>query len=181
LKQQQNKTTKQNMKTVKHDGPGRPKYQPKLPRGKFTMNELCQENGVSLKTGKGSNCSKLTLVKFVARELSNRRSGLVVKVKDETSEPNSRKGLGRKPFLFMRRPNALKAAAKSNVSVSLNTTDAYEAQKEALGIAGTPTAPVTPAAPAPTPEPAPVAEVTAPVAETAPVAAPVTDAAPVTA
>jgi hypothetical protein len=173
------------MKTVKHDGPGRPKYQPKLPRGKFTMNELCQENGVSLKTGKGSNCSKLTLVKFVARELSNRRSGLVVKVKDETSEPNSRKGLGRKPFLFMRRPNALKAAAKSNVSVSLNTTDAYEAQKAALGINGTPAADVTaPVAPvAPTPEPtAPVAEVTAPVAETAPVvAAPVTDAAPVTA
>jgi hypothetical protein len=180
LKQQQTNNKQANMKTVKHDGPGRPKYQPKLPRGKFTMNELCQENGVSLKTGKGKNCSKLTLVKFVARELSNRRSGLVIKVKDETSEPNSRKGLGRKPFLFMRRPNALKAAAKSDVSVNLNTTAEYEATKAALGISGTPT-PATPEAPVASP--APVAEVTAPVAETTPVAETVatTETAPVTA
>lgn len=161
---------KQNMKTKvtkSYDHPGRPAYIPVIPRGRFTMNDLCEENGVSLKTGKGKNCSRLTLVKWVAKQLGNKRSGLIVKVKDETSEPNSRKGLGRKAFLYIRRTQAsnLKTAAKSNVSVKMTTTADYEATKAALLGTNVPAVAVT------TPEtPAPVAP--APVTETAAVAAP---------
>jgi hypothetical protein len=162
--------------TKSYDHPGRPAYIPVVPRGRFTMNDLCEANGVNLKSGKGKNCSRLTLVKWVAKQLGNKRSGLIVKVKDETSEPNSKKGLGRKAFLYIRRAtNGLKTAAKSNVSVKMGTTADYEATKAAL--LGTPVTAVTVA---PTPAPAPAAE---PVTETAPVApaAPTAETATVTA
>lgn len=162
------------MKT-KQSSPGRPAYKPVLPNRKFTMTDLCEANGVSLKTGKGKNCSKLTLVKFIAKQLGNKRSGLIIKVKDETREPNSTVGLGRKAFVYIRRPGTkvatpaaksnLKTAAKSKVSVKLapaSTTSDYEATKAAL-LAPTPT-PVIAEAPAVVTEPAPVA----PVAETSP-------------
>lgn len=154
--------------------PGRPAYVPVLPKGKFTMTDLCEANGVSLKTGKGKNCSKLTLVKFIAKQLGNKRSGLIVKVKDETREPNSTHGLGRKAFVYSKRsgikaatPAAksnLKTAVKSKVSVKLAPAPAksYEETKAAL-LAPTPPAP----APADVAE-APAAAPVAPVAETTP-------------
>jgi hypothetical protein len=153
--------------TKSYDHPGRPAYIPVIPRGRFTMNDLCEENGVNLKSGKGKNCSRLTLVKWVAKQLGNKRSGLIVKVKDETSEPNSKKGLGRKAFLYIRRvvaKDGLKTAAKSNVSVKMTpTTESYEATKAAL--LGTPAPAVTVAAPTPAAEP--VTEPVSPTAETA--------------
>jgi hypothetical protein len=170
--------------TKSYDHPGRPAYIPVIPRGRFTMNDLCEANGVSLKTGKGKNCSRLTLVKWVAKQLGNKRSGLIVKVKDETSEPNSRKGLGRKAFLYIRRvvKDGLKTAAKSTVTVKMNTTADYEKTKAEL--LGTNVPAVAVSTPAPEPTPAPVAPVTAPTPEpvaevaapapTAEVAAPVT-------
>lgn len=129
-KQQQTKTNNMKTKVTKsYDHPGRPAYIPAVPRSRFTMNDLCEANGVNLKSGKGKNCSRLTLVKWVAKQLDNKRSGLIVKVKDETSEPNSKKGLGRKAFLYIRRvaKDGLKTAAKSNVSVKMNPTADYEA------------------------------------------------------
>lgn len=152
-------------KVTKYDHPGRPAYLPVIPRGRFTMNDLCATNGVNINTGKGKKCSRLTLVKWVAKQLGNKRSGLIVKVKDETSEPNSSKGLGRRAFLYIRRPqkNSLKTASKSNVSVKMNTTEDYEKTKAALltpepVVAETPTPePVTP-----TPVAAPTPEIAAP-------------------
>lgn len=181
----QNNNKVKNMKrNIKRNGPGRPAYTPVIPKGKFTMNDLCEANGVSLKTGKGKLCSKLTLVKWLAKQLANRRSGLVTKT-DATAEPNSKDGLGRKSFVYIRRPGmsakTLKTATKSTVSVKLapQTTADYEATKAAL-LAPSP-APVTPTEPvtapvaevAPAAEPAPAAapEVTAPVAATDPVTA----------
>lgn len=189
-------------KNIKHDGPGRPAYKPKFPaKLKFTMTDFCVRNEVNPETGKGPNCSKLTLVKYLDAQLKNRRSGLICKVKDETAAPASESGLGRRSFLYYlrsraseivekatakstkpaRKSSGLKTAAKSPVSVPLTSTADYEAQKKALGIDSTPTVSV-PMAPAPAPTPAPVAE-TAPVA-TAPEVVPATtptEAAPVTA
>lgn len=151
---------KTNAKTApQYDHPGRPAYKPTIPRGRFTMNDLCDENGVNLKTGKGRNCSRLTLVKWVAKQLGNKRSGLIVKVKGETHEPNSKVGLGRKAFVYLRRAGAkdgLKTSSKSNVSVKMTSTADYEKTKAAL--LGTPVPAVKIASP--------VAE---PVADTAPV------------
>jgi hypothetical protein len=185
-----NENSKNNMKTKvtkSYDHPGRPAYIPVIPRGRFTMNDLCEENGVSLKTGKGKLCSRLTLVKWVAKQLGNKRSGLIVKVKDETSEPNSRKGLGRKAFLYIRRTmkDGLKTAAKSNVAVKMNTTADYEKVKADLLGTSVPAVTVTPETPAPV-APAPVTETATvaapePVGATAPVAPEVPAAAPVTA
>ncbi len=167
------KNTKTN---TKRSGPGRPSYVPKLPRGKFTMTDLCEANEVNLKTGKGPKCSKLTLVKFLAKELANKRTGLVTKVKGETRKPQGDAGLGRKAFLYIRRDapvkNNLATAAKSPVSVKVapGTTD-YEAQKAALGLGNPEPVTITQAPAEPTPAPV-VAESPAPaqpeVTETAP-------------
>jgi hypothetical protein len=126
-------------------------------------------------------------VKWVAKQLGNKRSGLIVKVKDETSEPNSRKGLGRKAFLYIRRTmkDGLKTAAKSNVAVKMNTTADYEKVKADLLGTSVPAVTVTPETPAPV-APAPVTETATvaapePVGATAPVAPEVPAAAPVTA
>ena len=48
--------------TASKKSPGRPKYVPVIPKSKFTMSDFCEANGVSLKTGKGKSCSKLTLI-----------------------------------------------------------------------------------------------------------------------
>lgn len=175
-------------------GPGRPKYTPVIPRGKFTFTDLEEANGVNTKTGKGKNCTTLTLRKWLKRELSNRRSGAIVLLKDVLADPNSKSGLGRKQYVYTRRAGvtAPKAAApkatrkaKATADVSQSTQD-YEATKAAL-LADTSVSVATPdPTPAPAPEatpeaapvaadPAPTAEATPePVAETAPTAEPVT-------
>ena len=164
-------------------GPGRPAYVPKLPtKLRWTMLDLQLCNKVNPATGKGPNCSKLTLVNWLADELANRRSGLVLKVTGETKEPNSKSGLGRKAFVYVLRSrkdeltkdstpaktpakkSGLKTAAKSPVSVKLNTTADYEKAKADL-LAPTP-APVVAATPEPAPTSADVTPAPAPVAET---------------
>ena len=181
-------------------GPGRPMYAPKFPRSlMFTMTAFCEANGVNPETGKGKNCSKLTLIKFLGRKQGK---SLVARLK-ATAEPNSDTGLGRKPFLFCMKDRLDEAKAKIaewdakakaketpkakaprkartpktvtvDVGVSQTTQD-YEAQKAAL-LAPT-VAPVITPDPTPAPEATPaVAEDNAPApeavaAETAAVAA----------
>jgi len=169
-------------------GPGRPMYSPVIPRGKFTMNDFCIANGVNPKTGKGKNCSKLTLIKFLGRKQGK---ALIAKVKGETADPNSKKGLGRKAFLYQRKagvtipkadvsaPKATKTPRKytRKATAPASTTADYEATKAAL-LAPTPAVTITPD---PTPDPAPVAKDQAPEAVAAETAAPEATAEPVTA
>lgn len=179
------------MKSNTNRGPGRPMYNPVIPRGKFTMTEFCIANGVNPKTGKGKNCSKLTLIKFLGRKQGK---ALIMKVKGETADPQSKKGLGRKAFLYTRKAGVTvpktsaaaptpKATAKRKytrkATAPAATTADYEATKAAL-LAPTPVVSITP-----DPTPAPVAEDAAPApeavaAETATVASEAT-AEPVTA
>lgn len=147
------------MKTKNSTGPGRPAYQVKWPTGKFTFTQLMERNGVNPKTGKGKDCTRLTLYKHLQVATKGTKSE-IVRIKDETRKPNSKTGMGRKAFVYIRREklNGMKAASKSRVSVKLNnkandnTSASYEATKAAL-LAPTP-------APTPAPEPvmAPVAE-----------------------
>lgn len=167
--------------TAKHSHPGRPKYVPVIPRGKFTMIEFCIANGVNPKNGKGKNCSKLTLIKFLKRKEGK---ALVQKVKDELAEPTSKKGLGRKAFLFQRREGVtmptptitLRAKGKSAKAASATpapkrkytrkatstATADYEATKAALLAPAVTITPDPTPAPEATPAPEPVAETAAP-------------------
>lgn len=166
---------------------GRPKYEIKWPRGKFTFTDLEVENGVNPKTGKGKQCTTLTLRKGLKRELARRSHSVIVLLKDTFADPTSKKGLGRKQFVYQRRVVARaekpvnESAPKAKDSVS-KATKSYEALKAEL-LAPTPAVEITsPVAPIETP----VAEVPpvdltsdrsaklpdAPVAEVAPEAAP---------
>ena len=176
-------------KNSKSNDPGRPQYEIKWPRAKFTFTDLEIENGVNPNTGKGKNCTTLTLRKGLKRDQAKRGHSVIVCLKDILAEPNSKSGLGRKQLVYARRSMAEKYAnktsaprkAKADVPVNVSTapvdatsqaTVDYEAQKAAL-LAPTPAVTITP-----DPTPAPVAEVApepvteaAPVAETAPVSA----------
>jgi hypothetical protein len=193
-------------------GPGRPKAEIKWPAKKFTFADLCEANGTDFETGKG-RVTKLTLRKSLDRDMFHviesgknkgkvdkskpRRNSLVVLL-DETREPASKDGLGRKSFVYVLRSRlaALKDAKAVSVSVTKaskpgrkakvtgisGATAAYEGIKAVLAA---PSAPVADAVAdtAPVVETAPAAEVAAPVAEaTAPVAdltpAPAADTAP---
>jgi hypothetical protein len=150
------------VKTVKavKNGPGRPKYQPKFPRSaKWTFGDFCEINGINLETGKGENCTILTLRKFLKRDMltaakRSRPNSLVIDT-GELGKVDNESGLGRKPTLYSLRSKpvvvATKPAAKSKkteASVNIGTdsapevttdaTAAYEANKAAL------LAPVTP-------------------------------------
>lgn len=166
-------------KNSKSNGPGRPQYEIKWPRGKFTFTDLEIENGVNPKTGKGKNCTTLTLRKGLKRDQAKRGHSVIVCLKDILAEPNSKSGLGRKQLVYARRSMAEKYAtaksaprkAKADVTVDVANTptapvDAvsqgtvdYEAQKAAL-LAPTPAVTITP-----DPTPAPVAEDAAPAPE----------------
>lgn len=176
-----------NTKNTAERGPGRPAYAVKYPYGKFTFNQLCELNGVSTKgvnKGKGKNCTALTLRKALDRDMFHvdakdstkvdktkpRRNSEIVLVKNETREPNSNEGLGRKAFVYIRRAKlaALKSASKSSVNVPLNDTPAPAVTSPADTFAQV-KADIAASATAPAPAPAPVAtaeaaEVTAPVA-----------------
>ena len=131
-------------------GPGRPMYDPVIPRGKFTKRQLDEANGVNPDTGKGKACSGLTLTKWLKRKEGK---ALVVRVKGEFAAPDSKSGLGRKAFLYQRKAGV--TAPKSTVkdtkatrkSKSTSTQD-YEATKAALlataPIVSVPVAPVVP-------------------------------------
>jgi hypothetical protein len=167
-------------KNSKSNGPGRPKYEIKWPRGKFTFTDLEIENGVNPKTGKGKNCTTLTLRKGLRRDQAKRNQSMIVCLKDILAEPNSKKGMGRKQLVYAPRSIADKCAtqpsvprkaktstprkAKTDVTVNVSNTPPtpanavsqstldYEAKKAAL-LAPTPAVTITS-----DPSPAPVAE-----------------------
>jgi hypothetical protein len=149
-----NKTKTNKTAKTEKNGPGRPKYTPVIPRGKFTFAEFCTENGVG-KDGKGAKCSALTLRKFLARDAKLGKKSQVL-LTDDLANPDNKQGLGRKAFLYQRRSvtavhkSVTNATRKAAVKVSTPATADYEAQKAALGI-GEPAVNTTP-------EPAPVAE-----------------------
>jgi hypothetical protein len=97
---------------VKHDGPGRPRYSPLIPKGNFTFTDFEIVNGVK-PNGKGKNCTTLTLRKWLKNDLyilddngeivrANAKSK-VMRVKDLLANPNSKKGLGRKQLVYVAR------------------------------------------------------------------------------
>lgn len=163
-------------------GPGRPKYQPKFPRtDRWTFDDFEAANGVNPKTGKGENCTRLTLNKYLRRNLnilsedgktvlrSNPKSD-VVRLKDVLADPNSKKGLGRRQYVYTLRSKLAGRPARKNHKVHKTTdvtvdlsqaTKDYEAAKAALL----------------TPDPVPAPALTAdPVPETACAPSPVTQA-----
>jgi hypothetical protein len=87
----------------KNTGPGRPKYTPVIPKGKFTFTDLEIANGVNPKTGKGKDCTTLTLRKWLKRELAKRGHSAIVHLKDTFADPTSKHGLGRKQYVYQRR------------------------------------------------------------------------------
>jgi hypothetical protein len=133
--------------------PGRPHYVPKFPRKtEWTMNDFCVANDVDPESGKninpkgsGKGCSRLTLIKWMARDKA-RKSKSLVKRLDHTAPPMSENGLGRKAFLFSLReklnhvaptPEETAPAASPEIVDVSSETSSYEEQKAAL--LGTPT------------------------------------------
>jgi hypothetical protein len=135
-------------------GRGRPRAEITIPNRKFTFADFGEAN---------QHVTPLTLRKFIKYDFAKKNKSEIIKLKDETREPNSKEGLGRKTFVYIRRnkANSLKTARKSKMSVSLSTpqntkktsTD-YEATKAALGLNAHP--PVTAPATAPVTDTAPV-------------------------
>lgn len=162
------------------NGPGRPKYEPVLPKGKFTFTDFEVANGVNPKTGKGKNCTTLTLRKWLKKDLAKRGHSVVTLLKDVLSDPNSKKGLGRKQFVYQKRVHsAAPASAKITEAPKKDVSKATKEYEKIKAELLTPTpvvsvAPVeTPATPAPE---VPTAEVN--VAEPAPTTEPVATATP---
>ena len=158
---------------------GRPKYEPIIPKSRFTINDFAEANGVNLKSGKGEKCSKLTLIKFLARDRKRGGKSLIMKLSDTMAEPNSTAGLGRKAFVYQLRSKVVATATKtkdkarkSKPSGVSAKTQAYESTKAAILAPVADVAPATVAEPvtAAAPEVAPVESVPAPAPE-APVAA----------
>jgi hypothetical protein len=190
LNQKQLNMSKQSTK----QGPGRPKYSPDFPRKtNWTFIDFMEVNGVesnpeSKKYGKGPNCTKLTLTKYLGRDMfylfatgkrkgqpdrSRPRPNSTVKlVKDEFAEPNSENGLGRKGFIYTLRnkpagqPKTTRKARTTRATSDVSpATKQYEELKAILA-APTPapaavTVPAVEVKPEPTPAPAPVASETA--------------------
>lgn len=153
------------------NSPGRPKYVPVIPKSRFTMTDFMVANGVNLETGKGKNCSKLTLIKFLARDAKRKGHSTVVRLKDITAEPNSKDGLGRKALVYQLRTKFEASKAKASAAPAKKVTDKavktaaenYETTKAAIlapvaEIVPTPAAVVAETVPEPTP--APTAEAT---------------------
>jgi hypothetical protein len=75
------------------------------------------------KTGKGKNCTTLTLRKWLKRELTNRRTGAVTILKDVLANPNSKTGLGRKQYVYQRRASVTaKASAPRKAKPGVSKT-----------------------------------------------------------
>ncbi len=192
-------------KNTQNKGPGRPRYQMKYPTTKeWTFQDLMEVNGVSLKNGKGPNCTKLTLTKNMDRDLFIRAKGrkgkkgkiirpnpnsVAVRLADTFAEPNSKDGLGRKGFLYSLRAKlngrpakatkpavATKATRKTRTPKTADVSPATKNYEEIKAIlASTPTpAPVAPAPAAPVIVPA-VSVTPAPEPVAAPAPAPVAE------
>lgn len=197
MKKNSRKSAKNVTAARKHDGPGRPKYEPVFPRTKeWSFTDFMEVNGININPnskdfGKGPNCTMLTLRKFMARDAKKMGHSLITKIKGVTSEPNSKDGLGRRAYLYslrakanVKRVSAPKAEAPADVESTVtphddvsDATKHYEEIKAILAAPSTVTIPAVTIAPEVTPAPEPVATVeetktepVAPVAETAPVA-----------
>jgi hypothetical protein len=82
------------MKTAEHPTVGRPSAEVKIPKGKFTFQQLCEAN---------SHLAPLTLRNFMRRDNDEGKHSQIVRVEDERGVPGSEAGFGRKPFLYVRR------------------------------------------------------------------------------
>lgn len=161
-------------------GPGRPKYQPVFPtRKEWDFLNFLDANGVNPKTGKGKNCTKLTLTKFLDRDLwiraesrgkkkgkilrANPKS-IVVRLANTFSEPESKSGMGRKGFVYSLRAKLTGKPAKAPKTAKVEKTprktrtpktadlsSATKQYEELKAILATPTPAVT-VTPAPAPE-----------------------------
>jgi hypothetical protein len=191
--------------TVTPRGPGRPKAEIKWPAKRFTFADLCDANYTDFETGKGLKKpdgslgpTKLTLRKSMDRDMFHviesgknkgkvdkskaRRNSLVV-LTDETREPSSEAGLGRKAFVYVLRSrlDTLKTVKAVSVNVTAKTNKparrakaatvsaATQAFEDIKAVLAAPSAPVAD----PVADSAPVAEAIAQVADPAPVLEPV--------
>lgn len=124
-------------------GVGRPRYEATVPQGKFTMRQFCEINGVDPETGKGEKCSKLTLIKFLARDAKKKGMSMIVRLKDETRAPAGEKGLGRKAFVFVRRSKlgnkvAVDVGTQSDATVNVPVVDVTPAPATPAPVDATP-------------------------------------------
>ncbi len=121
--QMKTENAKNNTATANKKGKaGRPKYQPVVPAGKFTFQELEIANGVDPKTGRGTKCTALTLRKFLARDAQRRNMSEFVVLKGVLESPNSERGLGRKQLVYARRSEAKQFLANVETPKAKKTT-----------------------------------------------------------
>jgi hypothetical protein len=97
-------------------GAGRPSAKVVWPKGRFTREQAYALN---------PHLCKLTVINHLQANLKGNKS-VLVKMKDELGDSKSEKGLGRKPFIYLRRAvrdNAanLHKAKTSPVSVDVST------------------------------------------------------------
>ena len=190
--------------SAENTGPGRPRYQMKYPTTKrWTFQDLEETNKVDLETGKGPNCTKLTLTKNMDRDLwirevlkngkrgkiirSNPKS-VAVRLTDIFAEPTSKDGLGRKGYVYSLRAKldgkvgqpvkgqpAKGQPVKTRKARTPKTTGLSDATKQYEEIKAILATPT----PAPAPEtPAPVAETPAAVTVPAVTVTPAPEPAP---
>lgn len=96
------KNSNKNSNVEVNQGPGRPKYEPTLPRkNRFTFTDFMTANGVNPETGKGEKCSKLTLNNWMKR--NEGKNSPIVRLTGISAKSNSATGLGRKQFVFCKR------------------------------------------------------------------------------
>lgn len=140
-----------NTKSPKSNGPGRPKAVIKVPNRKFTFADLEAVN---------THVTPLTLRKFLKADMftdkgNPRNTSTIVRLKNESREPDSEKGLGRKTYVYIKRDklSTLKSASKSTATVNVGTA----AEKSTVEPVELPTAPVA-ADVAPEVAPAPLSE-----------------------
>lgn len=169
------------------NGPGRPAYSMKWPRGRFTFIELMKFNGVNPKTGKGKTKRNYTTRLTVWNWLNKCRKGrnAFIERMEETADPKN--GTGRRAYVYRvipgLRPAKVAATAKPVTRKArtvvakvtkvtrkprtpkvTSTTADYEAQKAALLAPSAPVVAVKVEAPiVPTPEPSKVEPTPAPV------------------
>lgn len=123
-------------KNTKSRGPGRPQFVPTLPKGKFTFTDLELANGVNPKTGKGKDCTTLTLRKWLKRELNKRGHSAIVHLKDVLADPNGKHGLGRKQYVYTRRAGvSVKASAPAHAPKATKATKATRKTRKVAPVA----------------------------------------------
>ena len=95
---------------------GRPSAIITFPNKKFTFADLQADN---------THVTALTLRKHLSKDMftedgNARRNSEIVRVKDETREPNHETGLGRKTFVYIKRSRI--QAKKPTVTVNIGTS-----------------------------------------------------------